>query len=285
MQKITFRRLTKADELKEIERLQKEVWGMPDIDVVPTHMLVGIVMAGGVAIGAFDESGEMIGFVFGLPGVKDGKLMHHSHMLGVKPGLRHRGVGYQLKLRQREAAIERGVDLVEWTFDPLQGPNARLNFAKLGVVSRTYLRDVYGEMRDAINVGYPSDRLLVEWWVKSPRVVKRISGELKPPVASVLVSRGAELALELVGGRPAVKKSFTKRVVVLPIPEDVNKLRREDPELASEWRMATREAFERLFSAGYIAVDFSSEFYEGGRKNAYVLVKAPLNEVLSGEGP
>lgn len=270
--------------MREIERLQREVWGMPDIEVVPTHMLVGIVMAGGVAIGAFDESGEMVGFVFGLPGVKDGKLIHHSHMLGVKPGLRSGGIGYQLKLKQREAVIEQGVDLVEWTFDPLQGANAKLNFAKLGVISRTYIRDAYGEMRDAINVGYPSDRLLVEWWVKSPRVVKRISGELKPPVASALVSRGAELAIELEGGRPVPRKSFTKRVVVLPIPEDINTLRREDPGLAAEWRMATREAFEHLLSAGYIVADFSTEIYEGGRRNAYVLVKAPLEEVLSGEG-
>lgn len=283
LQGISFKRLTKANELMDIEKLQKEVWGMADIDVVPTHMLVGIVIAGGMVIGAFDERGKLVGFVFGLPGVRDGKLIHHSHMLGVKPGLRHGGIGYRLKLMQRRAAIEQGAELIEWTFDPLQGPNAKLNFAKLGVVSRVYLRDVYSEMRDAINIGYPSDRLLVEWWVKSPRVAKRVSGKLKPPVASVLVSRGAELAIEFVDGKPVAKKSLTKRIAVLPIPEDINKLRKENPELASEWRMATRKAFEGSFSNGYLAADFSSELYDGVRRNAYILIKARLNEVLSGE--
>lgn len=284
MEKITFKRLTRADELRELEKLQKEVWGMPDIEVVPTHMLVGIIMAGGVVIGALDEGGGIVGFVLSFPGVRDGKLIHHSHMLGVKPELRNSGIGYQLKLMQREAAIEQGIDLIEWTFDPLQGPNAKLNFAKLGVISRTYLRDVYGEMSDAINVGHPSDRLLVEWWVMSPRVVKRISGEPGPPPASALFPNRAELAIELVEGRPVVRRTFTKKVVVLPIPGDITKLKREDPELALEWRMATREAFETLLSSGYIVADFSSELHEGGRRNAYILVKAQLDEVLSG-GP
>jgi predicted GNAT superfamily acetyltransferase len=282
MHGITFRRLTKAEELRKVEGLQKEVWGMVDVEVVPTHMLMGILIAGGIAIGAFDEDGNMVGFVFGLPGVRDGKLIHHSHMLGVKPELRHSGVGYRLKLLQREAAMEQGVEFVEWTFDPLQGANAKLNFAKLGVISRTYFRDVYGEIRDSINIGYPSDRLLVEWWVKSLRVVKRISKELRPLIASILLSRGAEAAIETVGGKPVAKKTVSSRVVVLPIPGDINRLRRAHPELASEWRMATREAFERLFSLGYIAVDFSSELYEGGRRNAYILLKATLDEALSG---
>jgi len=283
MRGLVFKHLTKADELRKIEELQKEVWGMMDVEVVPTHMLVAIVMAGGVAIGAFDENGEMVGFVFGLPGVRDGKLIHHSHMLGVKPGLRHGGIGYRLKLLQREAAIKQGVKLVEWTFDPLQGPNAKLNFAKLGVISRTYFRDVYGEIRDAINIGYPSDRFLAEWWVKSPRVVKRLSGEFKPPVSSVLLSKGAETAIEVTDGEPVAKKSFSSKMVVLPIPEDINKLRKEKPELAYKWRMVTREAFERLFSQGYIATDFSSERRGEERKNAYILIKASLDEILSGE--
>ena len=283
MQGLTVRRLTKAEELRRVEELQKEVWGMIDVEVVPTHMLVGIVMAGGVVIGAFNEDGCMVGFVFGLPGVREGKFIHHSHMLGVKPGLRHSGIGYQLKLLQREVAIEQGAELVEWTFDPLQGANAKLNFAKLGVISRTYFRDVYGEIRDAINTGYPSDRLLVEWWVKTPRVVKRISGELRPPIAGSLLSKGAESAIEIVDGEPVAKKSLSSKVVVLPISSDINKLRRDNPELASKWRMAAREAFERLFSLGYVAIDFSSELYEGRRKNTYILLKAALDEALSGE--
>jgi len=283
MLKLSFKRLTEAVELRKIERLQKEVWGMMDVEVVPTHMLVAIVMAGGVAIGAFDEKGNMVGFVFGLPGVRAGKLIHHSHMLGVKPGLRHGGIGYKLKLLQREAAIEQGVELVEWTFDPLQGPNAKLNFAKLGVISRTYFRDVYGEIRDSINIGYPSDRFLAEWWIKSPRVVKRLSGKLEPLNPSVLISKGAETAIEAIDGEPVAKKSFSSKVVVVPIPGDINKLRKENPELASKWRMVTRETFERLFSQGYIATDFYSEQHGRERKNAYILLKTSLNEVLSGK--
>jgi predicted GNAT superfamily acetyltransferase len=198
---ITIHPLTTHDEIFAVEQLQRDAWGVPEVDVVPLHMLITPPRHGGLLLGAFDGE-RLAGFVFGFLGLTaDGRLKHCSHMAGVHPDYRDHGVGYQLKLAQREHAMAQGLDLITWTFDPLETRNAWLNFHKLGVICRTYIRNLYGPMRAAINVGLPSDRFEVEWWIRSERVVERLgAGEISPSPSPSLGGRGAGGALLPVHG-------------------------------------------------------------------------------------
>jgi predicted GNAT superfamily acetyltransferase len=164
--------------LREAVALQKTIWGFEDADLLPFRMFVVATKIGGQLLGAFD-GGRMIAFCVAIPGLKpDGKVYLHSHMLGVLPEYRNAGVGRQLKLRQRDDALARGIDLIEWTFDPLDLKNAWFNIERLGAVVRRYLRNQYGVSSSALHGGLPTDRLVAEWWIRKPRerveVVERI---------------------------------------------------------------------------------------------------------------
>ena len=158
------------------------MWDLPDVEVVPLHVLITAAKNGGLLLGAFDGE-TLAGFVFGFPGLTpDGKLKHCSHMAGVHPAYRDRGLGYSLKLAQRLHVLAQGIDLITWTFDPLETRNATLNFHKLGAICNTYLPNLYGEMHNGLNAGLPSDRFQVDWWIASERVAQR----LQPPSNSPL---------------------------------------------------------------------------------------------------
>jgi len=131
---------------------------------------------GGQVLGAFDGD-TMVGYVMSLPGVRNGHAYLHSHHLAVLPEWRNAGVGRRLKLAQREDAIARGIELMQWTFDPLEVKNAHLNIAKLGAIARTYERDFYGPSTSPLHGGLPTDRLIAEWWLKSDRVERALRGE------------------------------------------------------------------------------------------------------------
>ena len=158
----------------QCEALEKTIWWTPDgSDAVPASLLITVQKNGGLLLGAYEGS-KMVGFVFGFVGVEGEGEAHHfkhcSHMLGVLPEYRGLGLGLELKKKQRDYLITQDLDLATWTYDPLQSVNAILNISRLGGVVRRYLRDAYGEMRDALNVGVASDRFEVEWWLKSRRV-------------------------------------------------------------------------------------------------------------------
>jgi predicted GNAT superfamily acetyltransferase len=172
------RELSTEPELREAVALQKTIWGFEDADLLPFRMFVVATKIGGQLLGAFHE-GRMIAFCVAIPGLKaDGKVYLHSHMLGVLPEYRNAGVGRQLKLRQRDDALARSIDLIEWTFDPLDLKNAYLNVERLGAIVRRYLRNQYGVSSSVLHGGLPTDRLLAEWWIGKPRerveVVERI---------------------------------------------------------------------------------------------------------------
>ena len=287
---IEIRPVTSPSELAKIEELQKRVWGMEDRDIVPVHMMVAAVMTGGLVLGVYDEENNIIGFVFGILGLREGKVIHHSHMAGVIPGLRYKGIGYKLKLAQREHVLKQGIKLIEWTFDPLRAPNAKLNFNKLGAVSQRYIEDVYGALRDRINYGVPSDRLLVDWWIASSRVVAKLKGELKTPRVNELISRGVELAneVELVKKESTIIESINNvnlklksKGILIRVPYDDLMLKKLDFDLYMEWRYAVRELFESYLKRGYIVVDFISEPVNGRRENFYLLIRCSLEEVLN----
>src|SRR5215213_6437534 len=170
---ITIRQIDTLTELRAVEELQKEVWGIPDLDVVPLTHLIAAKAAGGVLLGAFDRE-TLVGFVYGFLGLEDGEMAHHSHMLAVKPAYRNFNLGYRLKLAQREAVLAQGVNVITWTFDPLQSLNAYFNFNKLGVLADRYLINFYGEEAASFLHQSGTDRLWVKWLLTSERVIQRL---------------------------------------------------------------------------------------------------------------
>jgi predicted GNAT superfamily acetyltransferase len=166
---IAIRRCKGLDELRACVALQKEVWNFTDAELVPLRMFVLAEKVGGQVMGAFDGE-KMVGFALSVPGTRSGRVYLHSHMLAVHKDHRNGGLGRRLKLLQREDALARGIELIEWTFDPLEIKNAYLNLEKLGAISRRYNINQYGITSSPLQGGLPSDRLIAEWWLKSERV-------------------------------------------------------------------------------------------------------------------
>jgi len=175
--------LTKLEDFERCVVLQLETWGYSDGDVVPRRIFTVAQRIGGQVIGAFDGE-TIIGFAMALPGYREGVAYLHSHMLAVLADYRNAGLGRRLKLAQRDDAIERGFDLMEWTFDPLEIKNAHLNIARLGAIVRRYEPDFYGPSSSPLQGGLPTDRLYAEWWLRSARVVEHLRGE--PQQAEVI---------------------------------------------------------------------------------------------------
>lgn len=166
---VTVRSCRGLDELRSCIALQKEIWNFTDAELVPLRMFVVAEKVGGQVMGAFDGD-EMVGFALSVPGTRSGYIYLHSHMLAVREQYRNSGLGRRLKLLQREDAIARGIELIEWTFDPLEIKNAYLNIEKLGAIARRYNINQYGITSSPLQGGLPSDRLIAEWWLQSERV-------------------------------------------------------------------------------------------------------------------
>jgi predicted GNAT superfamily acetyltransferase len=274
---ISIRAVETVEEFRACEDLQRRVWAMPDnLEVVPLHLLVEVQRSGGLLLGAFDGE-ELVGLVFGFPGLTAaGKLKHCSHMMGVAPGYQDFGIGYQLKLAQRERALRDGFDLVTWTYDPLETRNAYLNIHKLGALCRTYIRDYYGPLSDGLNVGLPSDRFQVEWWITSERVVQRLAGKSSNQVSGPAfqvnaTTRSAEGLL----APGALILDVDASLIQVEIPGDYQAVKAADPGLALAWRLAARQVFEVYLRAGYTVVDFLSRKKAGGRLGYYFLAALP----------
>lgn len=165
-----IRQLRKHEEFAEVVRLQQEIWGFQDVELLPLRLFVVADKIGGQILGAFDQD-RMVAFCLCIPGLKPGgKSYLHSHMLGVLPEYRNSGLGRQMKLTQRQYAIAQGIDLIEWTFDPLEIRNAFFNIERLGAIVRRYVPNQYGTTTSHLHGGLPTDRLVAEWWIQSPRV-------------------------------------------------------------------------------------------------------------------
>ncbi len=176
---IVIRRCQGLDELRACIALQKEIWNFTDEELVPLRMFVVADKVGGQVMGAFDGA-EMIGFALSVPGTRSGRIYLHSHMLAVRNAYRNTGLGRRLKLLQREEALSRGIEVIEWTFDPLEIKNAYLNIEKLGAIARRYNINQYGITSSPLQGGLPSDRLIAEWWLRSKRVEKLLAGGKRP---------------------------------------------------------------------------------------------------------
>lgn len=176
MHRIVIRRCEGLDEMRACVELQKEVWNFTDVELVPLRMFVVGEKVGGQVIGGF-ESQTLVGFAFSIPAVRGGHAYLHSHMLAVRQDYRNAGLGRRLKLFQRDDALQRRFELIEWTFDPLEIKNAYLNIEKLGAIARRYNVNQYGITSSPLQGGLPTDRLVAEWWLKSERVQKVLRGD------------------------------------------------------------------------------------------------------------
>ena len=279
---IEIRPVKTEGEYHAVEQLQREIWGAQDIEIVAFEILMTAHRNGGVTLGAFDiveDRERMVGFVFGFVGLTpDGRVKHCSHIAGALPSYRDRGVGYALKLKQREIVLAQGIDLITWTFDPLESRNARFNFHKLGATCGAYLRNLYGAMRDALNAGLPSDRFQVEWRIAGPRVEARVRGECESAPArssfSLLMADAVPMINPLAAGEPlgsSDKAGARPERLLIQIPSDFQALKASDKNLALEWRLRTRPLFEEAFASGYIATDL---LVHGGQ-SYYLLETVP----------
>lgn len=270
---VVIRDIEEISEMREVEGLQKEVWRCADRDIVPALALMPSVEVGGILVGAFDGR-ELVGFAYGFVGLEGGQPIIHSDMLAVESAYRGRGLGYRLKLAQRERALARGLSTMTWTFDPLQGLNAHLNFAKLGVVSERYKVNFYGEETSSfLHRHTGTDRLWVRWPLASERVRKRLEsgpGSHVPEVpAGVerLVSAGA-------GGAPRMsdlREGEAAGPLLIEIPDDILALQQQNLAAALAWRDATRRAFVRALAAGFVVEEFYRPAADGRGGGAYLL--------------
>lgn len=265
---IEIREIAGQKELRAVEELQKEVWGIPDIEVVPLSQLAAAKAAGGSLLGAFDGE-DLAGFAYGFPGFEHGQAAHHSHMLAVKPEYRDYNLGAKLKLAQREFVLRQGIKIMSWTFDPLQSRNAYFNFNKLGVISDRYFINFYGEDAASFLHQNGTDRLWVTWHLASRRVAERIEKKSSPPQferIENLVEIG-ENAAPLIGNFGKALSQGAQ--IAIEIPADINALESQSVELAFEWRKATRKAFTEAIAAGFIV----ENFYRDSRGGKYLLIR------------
>ncbi len=268
MSNITYRDLTTLGDFAGVVDLEREIWGPGYNEVVPVPILAVTVMRGGILIGAFDED-RMVGFVYSLAGIKHGKPTQWSHMAGVLDAFRSAGVGYQLKVLQRERTLAMGLGLIEWTYDPMQAMNAHLNFAKLGVIAEEYEVNVYGESTSPLHKGNPTDRFVAEWRVGDARVEERVRGAAPlAPVLTVEPACRAKAAGDWL--KPdAIDLSLDAKRISVEIPVGFTEMLSGAPDLALEWRMATRSLFTTYFGRGYRGVEFFLD--RVARKGTYLL--------------
>jgi predicted GNAT superfamily acetyltransferase len=245
---ITFRSFASPEDYQACVELQKVIWGHDFSDVVPLSILKINQKVGGVSAGAFAEDGRLLGFVWGMTGVRGGRPFHWSHMLGVAPEARDLRLGERLKWLQRGLLLPLGVEEIEWTYDPLEARNAHLNLNKLKAEVAEYVEDMYaGEMGSELARGIGTDRFIVRWRIASPRVEAVAAGSPLPEdpspfaAAPVLSVDAAEESVPL----PAAP------YVRVEIPVDIQKVKNEEPERAAAWRASTRRAFLHYFGRGY----------------------------------
>lgn len=263
-----IRDLAGVEQCAAVVRLQAAVWGEAS-DIVPASLLAVSARRGGILLGAFDDGGEdadPVGFVWSLPARRAGEWTQWSHMLGVLPAARGRGLGVALKLAQRERALAQGLDLIEWTFDPLQARNAHLNMTRLGCVASSYVENAYGSLEGPLFSGTPTDRLIAEWWIRRPHVERRVAAEQDAAAGRrAFTARAADVAdaqpliVTRPGGRWAAPDDVvppTARRVTIAVPAEFSEMQTADQALALEWRLAVRRAFQAAFAGGYQAVDF-----------------------------
>lgn len=227
-QGIRIRAMEDAQEMSVCVDLQQRIWGYTSLDTVPDQIFIVARKTGGQVMTAYDGD-EPVGFALAFAAIRDGMTYLHSHMVGVLDSYQNRGVGRLLKLAQREDALDRGINLIEWTFDPLQLKNAHFNIEKLGAIVRHYIPNLYGRTSSPLHAGLPTDRLVAEWWVRSQRVE------------------------DILAGRPRPSAVNADRIA---IPADIRQICRDEPQRAEQIQTNLREQFVAHIADSRAAVGF-----------------------------
>lgn len=226
---IAIRECLTVEDFKQCIELERAVWRDEDIDIMPIRLYMISKACNAPTIGAFDQAGKLVGFVHTSIALMEKNVVYHSHMAAVVEDLRHKDIGFRIKLAQRDHALRAGVSLIIWTFDPLQSRNAHFNINKLGTVIRRYEVNYYGEgVSTVFDSNVPSDRVFAEWWIRSPHVESVLSGN-----------------------RPSIGSQIS-----VAIPDDINALRERSLDEHRRWRVRAREGFIAAIENGQIARGF-----------------------------
>jgi predicted GNAT superfamily acetyltransferase len=284
---ILIRELESFADLKQVEALEQEVWGLADIDVLPLTVSIALKESGNIWMGAFDGP-RLIGFAFGFFGLHKGRPDVHSHMLAVQQKYRDTDIGYRLKLAQRDRVLSTRVhnirlDEITWTFDPLQSRNAHLNFAKLGVVCESYKPDFYGAETSSLLHRNSTDRLWVRWPIASRRVEDRLRG--KDSRGEMLDALSTVMPLIQFNGegkprRTGLDEALARQRIVIEVPSDIGTIESADPALARQWREATRWGFVETLKQGFFVAEFCRTIRGQQGPGAYILEKGRLEEYV-----
>jgi predicted GNAT superfamily acetyltransferase len=252
-----LRRLETLAEYRQCELLQARIWGPDDVGCVSPLVMITAQENGGMAIGAFVGE-QLVGFVCSFLGMtEDGGLKQCSVLMAVDPELRNSNLGFHLKAVQREVALAQGIKLITWTFDPLASPNAKLNVHKLGCVASRYLPNCYGTFSGGLNAGMPTDRFLVEWWLRERRVEECLNGT--PPATPAEAEPVNEVAPHPGSGLPHIRRFDLGRgapALLVEVPPDIQAIKRVDLEVARAWTDCFREIFPCYFGRGYQVTGF-----------------------------
>lgn len=264
---VEFRELTRVEDLRLAQDMERHVWACEDIDVSPVLLLVALVKSGALMLGAFID-GRLRGFAFSVPGDRHGHRLHWSHMTGIDDDLRSSGLGTLLKLEQARRVAARGYTRIQWTYDPLQSLNAYLNLVKLGASVDEYAEHVYGDSTSELHRGAPTDRFIATWHlapdgtpVRSPRL-----GQVVPGAGTAAGRVSSEDGWDVYHPAPTLPDA---EVVRVPVPARFSAMLQDAPDLATAWRLQTRAQFQALFASGYEAVAFERH----GERGEYLLVR------------
>ena len=249
---VEVRLLQEVEEYQQCEGVQTHVWGAPG---VTREVLTATQKYGGAVIGTL-IAGKVVGFIYAFLAQYHGRLVHWSHMMAVEAKYRDQGWGFKMKILHRQIAMDRGLQSICWTFDPLQSRNAALNISRLGALADDYVPDCYGRFPSLLEKGLPSDRWVANWRIATSRVEERLRGE-RPlfdpalPRANVtrLNSKGFPQNLTL-------RLDLATRRLLIETPAATDAMRRKDMPLARRWRQEARRIFEHYLSVGYRVVDF-----------------------------
>ena len=267
---VEIRPLATHAELRACVALQHETWGADFGEAVPPAILKVSQRLGGVAAGAFDRRGRLLGFVFGLTGVERGRVVHWSDMLAVRPDRRDAGLGRRLKAWQRDAAVAAGAELMYWTADPLVARNAHLNLNRLGARVHEYVEDMYGDSASVLHRGLGTDRVVMAWPLAGPPPASRCpDGD---PAALPAALRDAPLLGAPEDAAPVPPADAPPAAADrIPIPRDIHGVVAADPAAAARWRAASRAAFRWALARGFGVVGVHRD--DAGLRAYYVLTR------------
>jgi predicted GNAT superfamily acetyltransferase len=272
---IEIRSVSSHEELRACVELQIDIWGESFTDLVPASILKVAQRIGGVTAGAFDRAGTLIGFVFGLTGVEQGRVVHWSDMLAVRPDGRNLGLGRKLKEYQRDMVRSMGGEVIYWTFDPLIARNAHINFNRLGVRVAEYAENMYGVTESALHGGLPTDRLVVAWSTDDGDTAGRLA-EAQRALASSDCREAPVATDEWI--RDVEDASILPYCIRVPIPRDGETMLLEDPQRALRWRTSARHAIRWGLEHSYT---IDAVLAEEGDAQAYYLMTRTARQHLT----